>query len=198
MPERSPQQALQSNAPATGHAQNPPRVGSTASQRWNQGGHALPGKAVDHPGSRSSVFRSSAWIALVALGPRGIPGILVVVVGLMAGCTGFSSAPPPLADSTFARVLVDLHLAQNRHRTHANQSAAPPPPRDSIFAHHSIRATAFEATLRHYSRRPEALAGIYQSVIDTLTARQQAAQRAARAASVASGDSATAPAAPRP
>ena len=192
MPERSPQQALQSNAPATGHAQNPPRVGSTASQRWNQGGHALPGKAVDHPGSRSSVFRSSAWIALVALGPRGIPGILVVV-GLMAGCTGFSSAPPPLADSTFARVLVDLHLAQNRHRTHANQSAAPPPPRDSIFAHHSIRATAFEATLRHYSRHPEALAGIYQSVIDTLTARQQAARRAVRAASRDSAPPAAAP-----
>jgi hypothetical protein len=193
MHDRRPQHALPSNAVAAGHAQDPSRAGATASQHWAPSAPSLSGEAADRPHNRGSVFCPSVCTSLIATSPRWVLG-LIVVAGLLAGCTSSSPDSPPLADSTFARVLVDVHLAQTRHGTHANQSAAPPPPRDSIFAHHGIRATAFEATLRHYSRRPEALARIYQSVIDTLTARRQAARRAARAASA---DSASA-ARPRP
>ena len=192
MRERSSQQALPFPALATGQPQESPPVEPTTSWCGEQGAPPPRRKAAGRPGNSGSVFSPSAWTSLVVLGLWEMLGLLVVA-GLVTGCTGVSSAPPPLADSTFARVLTDLHLAQSRHRTLANQLDAPPPPRDSIFAHHSIRATAFEATLRHYSRHPGALAGIYQSVIDTLTARQQAARRAVRAASRDSAPPAAAP-----
>lgn len=92
---------------------------------------------------------------------------VVLGLGLLAGCSGFSSEKAPLPDSTFARVLTEIHLAEGRY------SADAPYPsglRDSIFARHDVRPSEFDATLRYYTRRPKDFKVLYQSVIDTLQA----------------------------
>jgi len=99
---------------------------------------------------------------------RGLLGV-VVGLGLLAGCSGFSSGEEPLPDSTFTRVLTELHLAKSRYTADAPY---PRGLRDSIFARYDVRSAEFDATLHYYSRRPEALESLYQSVIDTLQARQ--------------------------
>lgn len=98
-------------------------------------------------------------------------GLLGVVLGLtlLAGCSGFSSEEKPLPDSTFSQVLTELHLAKVRQ---SREISSPPDLRDSIFAHYDVDSSAFEATLRYYSRHPKAFQSLYQSIIDTLQARQ--------------------------
>ncbi len=102
--------------------------------------------------------------------PSGL-GLLGVVLGLglLAGCSGFTSGEKPLPDSTFTRVLTELHLARARQNTDVPD---PPGLRDSIFARYNVRPAEFDSTLHHYSRRPEAFGPLYQSIIDTLQALQ--------------------------
>jgi len=107
-------------------------------------------------------------------------GLFGVVLGLffLAGCSTFSSEEKPLPDSTFARVLTDLHLADARR----SMEGLPTPPglRDSILSHHGVRPSDLEATLRYYSRRPRIFGAFYQSIIDTLQARQRINRRPSR------------------
>lgn len=109
---------------------------------------------------------------MAALHPRsaltharwGLFGI-ILGLGVLAGCSGFSSDDQPLPDSTFTRVLTELHLAT------ARKTAEVPYPsslRDSIFARYDVQPTEFDATMEFYSRHPEAFESLYQSVIDTL------------------------------
>jgi hypothetical protein len=86
-----------------------------------------------------------------------------------AGCSAVTSEEPPLADSTFTRVLVDLHMATARG---GQFSTFPTTVTDSVFAHHNVRREAVTATLQYYSRRPEAFDALYNGVIDTLNALQ--------------------------
>lgn len=99
-------------------------------------------------------------------------GLVGAVVGLLllSGCSGFSSREKPLPDSTFTHVLTELHLAKVRQTLDA---PTPPGLRDSIFARHEVTPSAFDATLRYYSRRPEAFESVYRTVIDTLQALQR-------------------------
>ena len=101
---------------------------------------------------------------------RGLIGI-AIGLGLLAGCSGFSSGEEPLPDSTFTGVLTELHLAKSRYTADAPY---PQSLRDSIFARYNVRAAEVDATLEYYSRRPKAFGALYQSVIDTLQALQSA------------------------
>lgn len=94
-------------------------------------------------------------------------GLLFVgAVGGM-GCSALTDDKPPLPDSTFARVLADLHMATAR----ANRfTQMPPSITDSVFAHHGVQREDFDATFRYYTRRPDAFASLYDTVIDTLSA----------------------------
>lgn len=85
--------------------------------------------------------------------------------GLLAGCSAVSSDSAPLPDSTFTRVLTELHL------TAARRSIDAPYPsnlRDSVFARYRVRPAEFDASLKYYSRHPKAFKALYQSVLDTL------------------------------
>lgn len=93
------------------------------------------------------------------------------IVCLGAGCSTFSSDEKPLPDTTFTRLLTELHLATARHNTEA---PSPPGLRDSIFARYDVRPSAFEATLEYYSRHPNAFEPLYRSITDTLQALQYA------------------------
>lgn len=107
--------------------------------------------------------------------PSGL-GLLGVVLslGLLVGCSSVTSDEKPLPDSTFTRVLTELHLARARQNMEAPY---PSGLRDSIFARYDVRPADFDATLHHYSRRPEAFGTLYQSIIDTLQALQRPGQR---------------------
>lgn len=98
--------------------------------------------------------------------------LLVAALGvcLLAGCSRFSSDPRPVPDSTFTRLLTELHLAAARRDLDAPY---PPGLRDSVLAQYGVRKAAFDTTLQYYSRRPEAFKALYQSVIDTLQALQR-------------------------
>jgi len=49
--------------------------------------------------------------------------------------------------------------------------------RDSILARYDVEPSEFEATLRHYTRRPDRLETMYQTVIDTLQALRRPDRR---------------------
>lgn len=91
-------------------------------------------------------------------------------LGILAGCSGFSSDEKPLPDSTFARILTEIHLADARD---AIETPAPPALRDSIFARYNVDSSAFDATLDYYSRHPKAFETLYGSVIDSLQSLQR-------------------------
>jgi hypothetical protein len=98
-----------------------------------------------------------------------LPTFLCLLVGgsLSLGACSLTSDAPPVADSTFSRVLVDIHLLSARK----HQSA--PLPRglnDSLLAHHGIEREEFNATLRYYAHHPDVLTSLYNGVIDTLKA----------------------------
>jgi len=115
--------------------------------------------------------------------PAAVLGV-VLGLGLLAGCSGFSSEKAPLPDSTFARVLTELHLAKTR-----SSIDAPPPPglRDSILARYDVRPSDFDASLHYYSRHPRDFRTLYQSIIDTLQALEYPERRADLPDSLRSG-----------
>lgn len=102
--------------------------------------------------------------------------VLGVALGLLAGCSGFSSEKAPLPDSTFAQVLTEIHLAEGRYSTDAPY---PSGLRDSILARYDVRPSEFDATLHYYTHRPRAFRTLYQSVIDTLQALEFSKRRLA-------------------
>ncbi|WP_208425995.1 MULTISPECIES: DUF4296 domain-containing protein [Salinibacter] len=95
-------------------------------------------------------------------------------LGLMVGCSGFSAGDTPLPDTTFTRVLTELHMASSRQ---SRDVATPPGLRDSILARYDVEPSEFEATLRHYTRRPDRFEAMYQTVIDTLQALRRPDRR---------------------
>lgn len=102
--------------------------------------------------------------------PTPVPSIIAafLLAGALLGASGCSlvvSEEPPLADSTFTRVLVDLHMTTVRG---AQLTRLPPAAMDSVFAFHDVRRETFDATLRYYSRHPKAFGSLYDTVIDTL------------------------------
>lgn len=98
---------------------------------------------------------------------RILLSVLLLGPLLLAGCSTFPSGGAPLADSTFSKVLVDLHLVTARTNHHGTRS---PGLRDSVFAQHDVRRSEFEATLQYYSERPDAFESLYKGVLDTLNA----------------------------
>jgi len=102
--------------------------------------------------------------------PNPATGLLaaVLLAGALIGSSGCSlvtGEAPPVADSTFTRVLVDLHMTTVR----ADQfTRLPPAATDSVLAFHNVQREAFDATLRYYSRHPETFGSLYDTVIDTL------------------------------
>lgn len=104
--------------------------------------------------------------------PSLITAFLTTVLGLtlLSGCSSFSSDEKPLPDSTFARMLTELHLAKARISV---EKPVPDGFRDSLFARHEVDSTAFNATLDYYSQRPDAFQRLYSGVIDTLQSLQR-------------------------
>lgn len=86
------------------------------------------------------------------------------------GCTSVTGDEPPIADSTFARVLVELHLLDGRRQ---QGLALPTAVEDTVFAHYGVTRTAVEHTLKHYSTHPKSFAALYNAVLDTLRAIEQ-------------------------
>jgi hypothetical protein len=117
----------------------------------------------------TAVFTS--WLLPPSACPAGWSLLAAALaVCLLAGCSRFSSDPRPVPDSTFTRLLTELHLAAARRDLDAPY---PPDLRDSVLARYGVRKAAFDTTLQYYSRRPEAFKALYQSVIDTLRALQR-------------------------
>lgn len=104
-------------------------------------------------------------------GYRGWVGVLplLALLTLLTGCTQFRSESPPLPDSTFTKVLTELHVTMARHELDA---PVPRGLRDSVFAHYDVDPATFDSTLKYYGRRPVAFKALYQPIIDTLQALQ--------------------------
>ena len=97
------------------------------------------------------------------------PTLLSLWVGsflFFSACSMSTSDKPPLPDTTFARVLVDLHLLSAR----SSQADSLPASTDSLFTYHGIQREEFDATLRYYTRHPKHFSTLYNGVIDTLKA----------------------------
>lgn len=96
---------------------------------------------------------------------RGRGLVLVLCFLLLIGCSRFSDDTPPVPDSTFTRVLMEMHLMEARSTL---EPPLPPGLRDSILARYDLQPEEYEATLEHYSRNPQAFETLYQKVIDSL------------------------------
>lgn len=95
--------------------------------------------------------------------------VILVGVGLVSGCTRFSSDSQPIPDSTFVQILTELHITAARHNVDA---PTPRGLRDSVFARYGVRAAEFDSTVKYYSRRPEEFKELYSPIIDTLESLQ--------------------------
>jgi len=107
------------------------------------------------------------------LSARALPALLLsaaLVAAGLAGCSSASEEAPPLPDSTFSRVLVEMHLLSARAQRADSLPAGAP---DSLLREYGLERRDVEATLRYYSRRPARLDAIYDAVIDTLSALEQ-------------------------
>ncbi len=108
-----------------------------------------------------------------SLPPFLLCALFVSSIGLGA-CSFFSTDEALLSDSTMTKVLVEIHLV-NARQDHVG--AAPPGLKDSVFARHGVERSDFEATLRHYSRNPQAFNALYNTVLDTLNSIQSELRR---------------------
>ena len=101
----------------------------------------------------------------------GLVLFCTTLLGLgLSGCASQSTDAPPLPDSTFSRVLVEMHLL-SAHASHSEGLPGGAP--DSLLRHYDLTREDLEETLRYYSRRPARLNAIYDAVIDTLSALEQ-------------------------
>ncbi|MFB6248860.1 MAG: DUF4296 domain-containing protein [Salinibacter sp.] len=100
------------------------------------------------------------------------PLLLCALVALpgLSGCSSFSSSSPPLPDSTFSRLLMEMHLLSARA---SREGPLPAGIQDSILRRYGVQPETFDATLRYYSRRPAQFDALYDGVIDTLNAFEQ-------------------------
>lgn len=113
------------------------------------------------------------WTSLLRRGARyGPPLLLCLLLSIpgLSGCSVVSSESSRLPDSTFSRLLVEMHLLAMRAE---RKEGLPPSMRDSVFQHYGVEREDFRATLRYYSRRPTRLEALYDGVVDTLSALEQ-------------------------
>jgi hypothetical protein len=107
------------------------------------------------------------------------PLVLCALVALppLSGCSSFSSSPP-LPDTTFSRLLTEMHLVSARV---SREAALPAGIQDSVLRRYDVDPEAFDAALRYYSRRPARLDALYDGVVDTLNALEQRSRYRGRA-----------------
>jgi len=97
--------------------------------------------------------------------------LCTALLGLgLSGCASESTDAPPLPDSTFSRVLVEMHLLSARAN---HDEGLPRGASDSLLRHYDLAPGDVKEALRYYSRRPARLNAIYDAVIDTLSALEQ-------------------------
>ncbi len=94
---------------------------------------------------------------------------LTLVLSLSA-CTSPTGTEPPVADSTFVNVLVELHLA--KARAEILQQTPSKALRDSILARYALNAQRLDATLDYYAHHPDAYAALYETVMNRLRAER--------------------------
>lgn len=97
-----------------------------------------------------------------------VPIVIALLLPLGFSCSSWS-ASPPIADTTFSSILVELHLLSARGR---QKSPVPVQLRDSILSKYGADSTEFEKTLHYYRRRPEDFERLYRTVVDTLKSIQ--------------------------
>ena len=91
--------------------------------------------------------------------------LALLLLGGGVGCSTPVSTEPPIPDSTLVDVLVDLHVLEARDETLGD---VPPALFDSVLTRHGLDSTRYNASLRYYSRHPEAYRDLYDDVIDRL------------------------------
>jgi len=100
--------------------------------------------------------------------------LAVVLTGLLvgaSGCSGFTTEEPGVPDSTMTRVFVEMHVAAARAEA---ELLTPDGITDSILTQYGVRRDAYEQALDFYSRHPEDLETLYNTVIDSLRSHQGA------------------------
>lgn len=100
--------------------------------------------------------------------------LLIGGSGLLSAGSLFSAGDPPIPDSTFSSVLVELHLLEGQYRRGVISHTRT---RDSVFARYGVERATFETTLDYYAAHPKAFADLYTSVVDTLRAIEKDLER---------------------
>lgn len=102
-------------------------------------------------------------------------GALLAGAVFLGGCSSFSPEEPPVADSTFVRVLTEFHLVAAREQI--NQDSSLVGVRDSILKTYGVTQAELEAAMDYYDERPAAYELLYGAVLDSLNAYQSELRR---------------------
>lgn len=95
--------------------------------------------------------------------------MLLVLLGLLAGCDAGGPASPGLSDSLMVEALVELHLADARAaRTGEDRDSL----RAAALAAHGLDTTDFAQALDYFAARPEAYHALYDRALDQLLREQ--------------------------
>lgn len=108
-------------------------------------------------------------IGILLLGVLGVLGVLP----LLTSCSdGSSRERPPIDDSVFVSVMVDLHLVDaNLALEAANTDQELPAAftaRDSVLNAHGTTRAEFEETVTWWASRPEDFLTLYEDVIERI------------------------------
>lgn len=90
--------------------------------------------------------------------------LLALLLLVLSACSDQRPGQPPVADSTFAEILVEMHLARGA----ATFDVPPPGIRDSILAGYGVDSSRWEQALVYYSEHPDAYLQRYNDVLDRL------------------------------
>ena len=94
---------------------------------------------------------------------------LVVLFLPWAGCSSPLADQPPISDSTYVELMIDLHLATGRSQILQDTTLSI---RDSIFAKYGIDSTQFEAIGAYYARNPSQYLDTYDTILDKLSSER--------------------------
>lgn len=95
--------------------------------------------------------------------------VLPALLFLLASCTPVPQAEPPISDSLFVEVLIDLHLASARA---AHLPDWPAETREALLARHGLDSATLDHAFRYYSEHPDAYLQRYTELLDRLSAER--------------------------
>lgn len=109
--------------------------------------------------------RAQEWLIGRSCARSVLPGLFALGLVGLAGCDGADGAPP-ISDSVYVEVLMDLALVQGRAELLGDVHGSSV---DSVFAAHSLARGDFEDAAAFFAEHPDQYRARLEEAIDRLS-----------------------------